>query len=113
MELSERIYNAFLGGIVNKVVLAEWFTDAKQLEAELSKANFEVGWQMGEKETLTGFIAVVLCWKPEWAQTPYFKNLPEKMRNDLVELAKLTKHEGSGGIDNEWLDALLEEKLDA
>lgn len=52
MELSERIYNAFLGEIISKVVLAEWFTDAKQLEAELSKANFEVGWQMGKKETL-------------------------------------------------------------
>ena len=60
-----------------------------------------------ENEALRGFIAIVLCWKPEWAQTSYFQRLSEGQRNDLLELAKSTKHEGSGGIDDEWLYALL------
>jgi hypothetical protein len=60
-----------------------------------------------EIETLKEFVAIIFCWKPEWAQTAYFQRLSEKQRIDLLELAKSTKHEGSGGIDNEWLDALL------
>ncbi|MCK4814441.1 hypothetical protein KA005_01620 [bacterium] len=59
---------------------------------------------------LAGFVAIILCWKPEWAQTSYFKKLPEKMKNDLVELAKSTKQEGSGGVDNEWLALLTKEE---
>ena len=60
-----------------------------------------------EKEELMEFVAIVLCWKPEWAQTSYFQKLSGGLRADLVELAKSTKNEGSGGIDDEWLDALL------
>ena len=52
MQLSERIYNAFLGGIVNKVVLAEWFTDAKHLEAE-NKALRE--WAEKHRSVICGY----------------------------------------------------------
>lgn len=58
---------------------------------------------------LREFVAIVFCWKPEWAQTPYFKRLSEKLKNALIELAKATKNEG-GGIDDKWLDALLKEE---
>ena len=60
-----------------------------------------------ENAALKGIVAIILCWKPEWVQTSYFQKLPEKLVDDLVELAKSTKSEGSGGIDDEWLDALL------
>ena len=61
MKLSERITNHLrISGAVRKGwskglpynTLSAWRDKAAQLEAELSKANFEVGWQMGEKETL-------------------------------------------------------------
>lgn len=61
-----------------------------------------------EKEMLRVFIAIVLCWKPEWTQTTYFQKLPRKLRIGLIVLAKCIKHEGSGGVDSEWLDALAE-----
>ena len=81
--------------------------DLKQCVDDGINCAVELHASEAENEAQREFVATILCWKPEWTQTTYFKNLSEELRNDLIELAKLTKYEGSGGMDDEWLDALL------
>ena len=57
------------------------------------------------RDELTKLVATILCWKPEWAQTPYFYDLPDLLKETLIELAKSTAREGGGGGD-EWLSKL-------
>lgn len=68
-----------------------------------------------ERDELLDFSAIILCWKPEWTQTPYFEALIPQLQNDLVRRAKEIRLDRGAELPEDWLEALpasLKERIE-